>query len=560
MSKLPVILFEPEGYVLDGPKLMGRQSAGNSFLRAAVAAAEKSADPALVAWTPRHSSATVFKQVVGQLSPIVKPGWIQTGQLDRLAEHGALFLPGPGLAEAARQRLRVGTAAYSLTGATYTLCSHLAMDAIIDIIPAPVMPWDALICATSVAQHAVQSLFQLQAEYLAWRFGTRNFVIPQLPIIPFGIHPSDFAFTAADKTAARASLQLAEDDVAFLFAGRLSFHAKAHPFPMITALEQAALRTKQKMALVLCGQFPNTAIQDAFTKAAALYAPHVRTVWVDGKNPTAYNRAWAASNAFISLSDNLQETFGITPVEAMASGLPVVVADWDGYKDTVVEGVTGFRIPTWMPPPDIGMALAAAFEAGTINYDRYIGLACLEVSVDNALLIDRLVELIQNPQLRERMGAAGKDRVAKVYDWSVVMDQHIKLWKDLHGERIKAQTDQAEKLKSAPACAPARQDPYRIFASFPTQMIGPTTVLSRNHMLWEMPAWDVLMADPLFTYAQDFLPQAQFVQHVLDHLNNQVMTIEDLAKKCSTSVAQAIKWVAPMAKVGLVSFANAPSK
>lgn len=560
MPELPVILFEPEGYVLDGPKLMGRQSAGNSFLRAAIAAAEKSVDPALVAWTPLHSSAAVFKQVVGQFSATVKPEWIQTGQLDRLAKQGALFLPGPGLAEAARQRLRIGPASYSLTGATYTLCSHLAMDAIIDIVPAPVMPWDALICATSVAQHAVRSLFQLQAEYLAWRFGVSHFVIPQLPIIPFGIHPSDFTFTTADKAAARASLQFAEGDVAFLFAGRLSFHAKAHPFPMIAALEQAALRSKQKVALVLCGQFPNTAVQDAFTKAAAVYAPHVRTIWVDGKDPTAYNRAWAASNVFVSLSDNLQETFGITPVEAMASSLPVVVADWDGYKDTVVEGVTGFRIPTWMPPPDIGMALAAAFEAGIINYDRYIGLACMEVSVDNALLIERLVELIQNPQLRERMGAAGKDRVAKVYDWSVVMDQHIILWKELDRERVRAQTEQAVKLKSAPVCAPGRQDPYRVFASFPTQMIGPTTVLCRSQKLWDIPAWETVMADPLFTYAQDFLPQAQHVQGLLDHLGAKVMSIEDLAKQCGTSVAQVIKWVAPMAKVGLVALATAPSK
>ena len=555
MPRFPVILFEPEGYVLDGPKLMGRQSAGNSFLRAAIAAAEKSNEPALMAWTPFQSSAAVFKQVVRQFSSTVKPEWIQTGQLDRLAKHGALFLPGPGLAEAARQRLRVGPAAYSLTGATYTLCSHLAMDAIIDIVPAPVMPWDALICATSVAQHAVRSLFQLQAEYLAWRFGISNFVIPQLPIIPFGIHPNDFAFTAADKAAARASLQLANGDVAFLFAGRLSFHAKAHPFPMIAALEQAALRTQQKVVLVLCGQFPNIAIQDAFTKASTLYAPHVRTIWVDGKDPTAYTRAWAASDVFVSLSDNLQETFGITPVEAMASSLPVVAADWDGYKDTVLEGVTGFRIPTWMPPPDIGMALAAAFEAGTINYDRYIGLACMEVSVDNALLIERLVELIQKPQLRERMGAAGKDRVAKVYDWSVVIDQHITLWKELDQQRIRAQTDQMEKLAKAPVCAPARQDPYRIFTSFPTNFITAVTLITRSQNVWDLPAWETLIADPLFSYAQDFLVQPKNVQLVLDQLGEQEITLENLAKQCNVTVAQAIKWVAPMAKAGLISFA-----
>lgn len=556
MSKLPVILFEPEGYVLDGPKLMGRQSAGNGFLRAAIAAAEKNSDATLLAWTPMPSSAEVFKQVVARYSAIVKPDWIQTGRLDGLAKQGGLFLPGPGLAEAARQRLRIGPAAYSLTGATYTLCSHLAMDAIIDIVPAPVMPWDALICATSVAQHAVRSLFQLQAEYLRWRFGVTNFVIPQLPIIPFGVHSSDFAFTDAEKSAARASLHLDTSDVAFLFAGRLSFHAKAHPYPMLAALEQAARRTKQKVVLVLCGQFPNNAVHDAFTKAAALYAPLVHTIWVDGKDPTAYNRAWAASDVFISLSDNLQETFGITPVEAMASGLPVVVSDWDGYKDTVLEGVTGFRIPTWMPPPDIGMALAAAFEAGTINYDRYIGLACMEVSVDNAVLTERLVELIQKPQLRERMGAAGKDRATKVYDWSVVMDQHISLWEALDQERLKALTEQSSNIISAPRCAPGRQDPYRIFASFPTQMIDPKTVVTRGQLLWDVPAWEKFMMDPLFSYAQDFLPQAQYVQQVLEHIDKDGISITNLSEKLRVSVAQVIKWIAPMAKVGFVSLAT----
>ena len=28
----------------------------------------------------------------------------------------------------------------------------------------------------------------------------------------------------------------------------------------------------------------------------------------------------------------------------MAAGLPVVVSDWDGYRDTVRDGVDGFRI------------------------------------------------------------------------------------------------------------------------------------------------------------------------------------------------------------------------
>lgn len=556
MAKLPVIFFEPDGYVLDGPKLMGRQAAGHGFLRAAITAAESNAtEKSLLAWTPYQSSASVFLRVVSGQSAAVKPGWIPTNRQELLANHGALYLPGPGLADAARKRLRSGPAAWSLTGTTHTLCSHVAMDAIVDMVAAPVMPWDALICTSTVAQHAVKTLFQLQAEYLAWRFGVKNFAIPQLPVIPLGVHASDFNFTPDDQQKARTALAIKPEEVVILFAGRLSFHAKAHPYPMLAALEQAVQQTRQKVTLLLCGQFPNDAVHNAFIQAAANYAPSIRTLWVDGKDPGAYNRAWAASNIFVSLSDNLQETFGITPLEAMASGLPVLVSDWDGYKDTIVDGVTGFRIPTWMPPPDIGMSLARAFEAGTLNYDRYIGLACLEVSVDNHTLINRLAELISNPSLRARMGTAGRERVANMYDWSVVMAQHQALWQVLDEIRGRALVEQKTVLDSAPKCAPARQDPYRVFSSFPTQLIGPHTLVSLANDLWPIDSWANLLVDPLFSYAQDFLPVDASVHQIQSLLAENTLSIGQLAAATQRSVADTIRVVAPLAKVGILTLA-----
>lgn len=38
----------------------------------------------------------------------------------------------------------------------------------------------------------------------------------------------------------------------------------------------------------------------------------------------------------------------------MAAGLPVVVSDWDGHRDTVVDGENGFRIPTYALPAGSG--------------------------------------------------------------------------------------------------------------------------------------------------------------------------------------------------------------
>ena len=42
----------------------------------------------------------------------------------------------------------------------------------------------------------------------------------------------------------------------------------------------------------------------------------------------------------------MQESFGLTPIEAMAAGLPRVISDWDGYRDSVNDGEDGFLIRT----------------------------------------------------------------------------------------------------------------------------------------------------------------------------------------------------------------------
>jgi len=559
-SLLPAIMFEPDGYVLDGPKLMGRQAAGNSFLRAAINLAEQSAQsggkPGLYAYTPYAESAKIFNALVLRQAPVVKPAWLPADRVDLLASHGSIYVPGPGIGASARLRLRVGPAAWSVTGVTHTLCSHNAMDAITDVLAAPVMPWDALICTSSVAKQAVSTLFELQAQYFAWRFGLKSFTTPQLPIIPFGVHAQDFLFNELEKQTARLALNVLPDEVVVLFAGRLSFHAKAHPYQMLVGLQAAAERTGQKVLLLFCGQFPNDAVKDAFLSGASRYAPAVRTQWVNGVTSDAYRQAWAASEVFVSLSDNLQETFGITPVEAMASGLPVFVSDWDGYKDTVVDGETGFRISSWMPPPNLGMALASAFEAGSINYDRYIGLACLEVSVDQKMLIDRLTELISSPQKRAMMGAAGRRRVRSVYDWSIVMKQHLSLWASLDELRQKAILDRHPAIQNAPTCSPARQDPYRIFGGFPTRLLSGETLVR----LVSQPSLTTdlhhLLQDKLFIYAKDSLPQSVHLNRLLAKLgqHSQGLPLQEVTQLLGWPLAQTIKTSAFLAKLCLVEF------
>ncbi len=131
-------------------------------------------------------------------------------------------------------------------------------------------------------------------------------------------------------------------------------------------------------------------------------------VTLDGRSPEARETAWAAADLFCSLSDNIQETFGIVPVEAMAAGLPVVVTDWDGYKDTVRNGIDGFRIPTLTPGPGLAGDLAHRHALEIDTYDMYCGHSSSLVAVHAQKLTHAFTELFQSPHLRKRMGDAGR--------------------------------------------------------------------------------------------------------------------------------------------------------
>src|SRR5262249_17249856 len=147
----------------------------------------------------------------------------------------------------------------------------------------------------------------------------------------------------------------------------------ANPFPMYLALERVAER--HKVVLVECGWSDNDAIASAFNEARAKICPSVRSIVLDGREPTQLARAWACADCFCSLSDNIQETFGLTPIEAMASSLPCLVTDWNGYRDTVRDGIDGFAVPTLAPPSGFAADLVFSHALDIQPYGAYIGQA-----------------------------------------------------------------------------------------------------------------------------------------------------------------------------------------
>jgi glycosyltransferase involved in cell wall biosynthesis len=536
------IFYQADGYTTTGAKLMGRQAAGEGFLRAAA----QSTASRLACHTDTVASARHFAHQLVEHGFGGQTGWVPIDRPAGLAEDGCLYLPGPNLADSAWRRSPVGERAYSLCGITHTTASHAAMSAITDLLVGPVRSWDALICTSSAVHDTVRFLLESQAEYLRNRLGASRFELPQLPVIPLGVHTDDYGFDDGERAAARQRMGIDADEVVLLFVGRLSFHAKSHPQQMFTALEHAG--TGHRVRLVQCGWFANAPIEAAFADAARVLCPPIAAQHVDGRDPVARRRAWAAADIFISLSDNIQETFGLTPLEAMAAGLPVIVSDWDGYKDTVRDQVDGFRIPTLAPAAPLGADLAQRYDSGTDSYDVYCGYASQLTALDPVALQTACKRLIGDVGLRRQMGAAGRLRAREGYDWADIYRRYQSLWGEL-AERRRA--DPNLHPPCPPATRPDRADPFAAFAGYPT------TRLSGDHLVTLLDgaaSLDARRSLAMNAFAAHVQPGATECAVVIDYLRQTgPQTVSAIAGLFTAQqrpgIARGLVWLAKMEAV-----------
>jgi hypothetical protein len=261
---------------------------------------------------------------------------------------------------------------------------------------------------------------------------------------------------------------MAADEVLVLWVGRLSFFEKAFPQPMFRALQRAAEATGAKLRFAMAGWFPSDADRGRYETAARLAAPDVSVQFLDGNDPVLIGELWAASDIFLSLVDNIQETFGITPLEAMAAGLPVVASDWDGYRYTMRDGIEAFLVPTLGGPAGgLGQTMVARHALEAESYQTYVGSVAQFTAVHVGRAAEALAALIRDPELRRRMGEAGRVRVAQAFDWPVVVRGYHALLDQLAEVRAAA-----GELRPRQSANPVKGDPFADFAGFATQAIG----------------------------------------------------------------------------------------
>jgi hypothetical protein len=229
----------------------------------------------------------------------------------------------------------------------------------------------------------------------------------RISTVPCGVDPEEFA--PGCKAAARRELGLPDDEFVILQLGRMV--PRKGIDNVIRALGELSPAIGARL-LVVGGESadpdPVATPEIGRLRALAQACGVADRVTFTGKRQGHELRAcYRAADVFVTTP--WYEPFGITPLEAMASGTPVIGSAVGGIKHSVLDGITGFLVPPRDP----------------------------------AALADRLRQLHANPWLGQAMGRSGVRRVRALFTWDRVAADLADIYEEI-------------RVRRAPAAAPAR--------------------------------------------------------------------------------------------------------
>lgn len=340
-----------------------------------------------------QSSSTAFEKRSNQANLILLGKSSEWSELQALRRTRSLFAPIVAI---------VHSAWFPGISTTYRLMRSEAL------------PGDTLICTSDSSEVATRTLFAQAQEQAERELGLSNSVqvVPALKRVPLAI--PDVWMEPIDKKSARSALQISEKALVLLYFGRLSREYKAD----LSSLLLITKKLKKQfpgLQLILAGSDVHLGLQHSLQQEinACGLGECVRLL----KNvPAVVKRIlFFGADVFVSPADNIVESFGITLLEALGAGVPIVCSDWSGYREIIDDGVDGFLVPTYSRS-SIWAEVSQLAETAITPLPE--SLLAQSTFLDTDVFYQRLRTLLLDSDLRQRMGKAGRQKASTHYVWS----------------------------------------------------------------------------------------------------------------------------------------------
>jgi glycosyltransferase involved in cell wall biosynthesis len=295
-------------------------------------------------------------------------------------------------------------------------------------------PCDTIVTTSEAGKRAISAILEDVGAFLMSRLQIA--AVPEVRIVKIPLAVDEEFLQPGDSRAARVALNLPSDATIILYLGRLSETFKGDLEPLLNAFRRLA-DDRANAYLVIAGQDSENSYSRVLSSMAQQFGIADRVRLMTNFPFCDKPLLLSSCDIFTSPVDNIQETFGLSILEAMAMGLPVIASDWSGYRDLVVPGESGFLARTvWNSKACRTAELVSPFSVRT----RYF--LAQQTVVDGEDLYRSLNVLIANKELRRQFGENGRRRVLSTFCWPVVMAQYEELWREQwsvlqHSSKIK---------------------------------------------------------------------------------------------------------------------------
>lgn len=288
-------------------------------------------------------------------------------------------------------------------------------------------PGDTVVAISNAAQSGIDAMFR----------DVLGFPIPyQFRLVPHYVNLQQFRpVDHVEKNALRASLGWPTDATIACFTGRLTPGGKAELSVLLRAFA-ACHQPGRKLAI--CGPEGMKGYREHLYKLAIKLGIQQDVLFPGAFDAKLRQIPYQAADFMVFPSDTFQESQALVVWEAAACGVPAIASDWDGIRDRIEDGVTGFLVPTWVTPGVDWIDPITPMEPAELTF--------LTVSqcilTDEAKFAERMNLLFSEPARRNQMGKAARESVSRSTPLGGRASELVKLFQEALSN-AKDETEQA---------------------------------------------------------------------------------------------------------------------
>lgn len=362
---------------------------------------------------------------------IFQPDIISQEEIDFIKQNplDVLHYPGPSLYKSMEFK-KINPKPMVTTAITHSLTGSPYMEWMILNLLAEPAETDVLFCTSTASLRAVNEMQKMIIER------TRKIKILHTSLAKIGVETK--YFYKKEKSE--------KEPVNLLYFGRFCPYTKVNLVPLIRMLGLINFYSKKDFTITFAGadninyiSYLKKEVQDA----------SIEIKFETNVSEKRKTEIYSEADIFLAPSNNAQETFGITLVEALASGLPIVGYDWSGYRDIVKEGYNGFLSKTKLSKN----VIIRPFKLDYLNQNEFSNC----VTVHEGSFVANVLRLIRNRNLLKTM-SENAFKSSKRYDWELVIQDFLNSWQNLSKVCLKKKISKLQSM-----------DYYKIFSHYASE-------------------------------------------------------------------------------------------